>query len=560
MKSAILMLYLSFLVALTTGLCFADAWHIESVDTVGDVGRDTSIAMDSSDNPHISYYDWANMYDLKYARYDGSSWQIESIDTTGDVGEWTSIALDSSQNPHISYLDDTTADLKHAYYNGSSWQIESVDTAGDVGYFTSIALDSSQNPHISYSDGTNWCLKYAYFDGSSWQIESLDTSRIVGGCTSIALDSSQNPHISYYGYVGGNLMYAHYEGSFWQIETVDTMNDVGWSSSIALDSSQNPHISYCDATNEYLMYAYFDGSSWQIERLDIMEEWGGHISMALDSSDKPHISYYDYAFDDLKYAYYDGLSWQFESVDTGGNVGVFTSIALDSSQNPHISYYDTSNGDLKYAWYVSTLGINLTSFSAEPQGSNVSLHWQVETTEGEQISGFNLYRREITPNSVAEGFIASPERSAPPQNKNDWTQINPSLIIGQNPYAYTDEDVASGITYEYRLEAVLADETAETLGTTQATTAQPTTFAIVSLYPNPAQETMTCLLSVPYAGTVELELYDLSGRMVLKKQINVNEPNEMSAVLDVSSLASGVYTLRATCGGVEASARCVVAR
>jgi len=120
--------------------------------------------------------------------------------------------------------------------------------------------------------------------------------------------------------------------------------------------------------------------------------------------------------------------------------------------------------------------------------------------------------------------------------------------------------VQGGLTYEYELEAVLADETAETLGTTQATTAQPTTFAILSLYPNPASETMTCLLSVPNAGTVDLQLYDLSGRMVWEKQINVSEPNEMSAVLDVSCLASGVYTLQATCGGLEASARCVVAR
>jgi hypothetical protein len=71
---------------------------------------------------------------------------------------------------------------------------------------------------------------------------------------------------------------------------------------------------------------------------------------------------------------------------------------------------------------------------------------------------------------------------------------------------------------------------------------------------------MTCLLSVPDAGTVELALYDLSGRMVLEERQEVSEPTEIEAVLDVSCLASGVYTLQASFGGVEASARCVVAR
>jgi hypothetical protein len=181
------------------------------------------------------------------------------------------------------------------------------------------------------------------------------------------------------------------------------------------------------------------------------------------------------------------------------------------------------------------------------------LNWQVEITEGEQIAGFNLYRREITPNSVSE----APQL---PQNKNDWTQINTSLITGENPYTYTDRDVQGGLTYEYKLEAVLADETAETLGTTQATTAQPTTFAILSLYPNPSQETMTCLLSVHNAGLVKLELYDLSGRIVASQTLAAEAPGEITAEMDVAELASGVYSLQAKSNGQEATGKVVVAR
>jgi len=91
----------------------------------------------------------------------GGSWHIETVDSAGYVGWYTSIALDSSGHPHISYLS-IPGDLKYAYYDGT-WHIETVDKTGNVGLHTSIALDSSGHPHISYYDDTNGDLKYAYY-------------------------------------------------------------------------------------------------------------------------------------------------------------------------------------------------------------------------------------------------------------------------------------------------------------------------------------------------------------------------------------------------------------
>ncbi len=46
--------------------------------------------------------------------YDGAAWQKETVDATGIVGMYTSIAVDSRDRPHISYYDDTNDELKYA--------------------------------------------------------------------------------------------------------------------------------------------------------------------------------------------------------------------------------------------------------------------------------------------------------------------------------------------------------------------------------------------------------------------------------------------------------------
>ncbi|MEJ6665393.1 MAG: hypothetical protein QNL47_05370 [Euryarchaeota archaeon] len=135
-------------------------------DTSGSVGDYTSIAIDSNDAVHISYYDDTN-YDLKYATNTSGYWTTVSVDTSGSVGRYTSIAIDSNDAVHISYLDSTNSDLKYATCSSgcttaSNWGDASVDTSGSVGSYTSIAIDSNDAVHISYTDFTNYDLKLAY--------------------------------------------------------------------------------------------------------------------------------------------------------------------------------------------------------------------------------------------------------------------------------------------------------------------------------------------------------------------------------------------------------------
>ncbi|NIP44062.1 MAG: hypothetical protein GWN61_21260, partial [candidate division Zixibacteria bacterium] len=95
-------------------------WHTEVVDDSSCAGYYSSIAVDANNNIHISYYDRQNVSDgnLNYAYKDVSadnpSWHIDVVDEVGDVGLDTSIALDEFGIPHIAYYDGLNKRLKYA--------------------------------------------------------------------------------------------------------------------------------------------------------------------------------------------------------------------------------------------------------------------------------------------------------------------------------------------------------------------------------------------------------------------------------------------------------------
>ena len=537
-------------------------WHTTVVDFSDDppdtmTGLDSSIALDDQDYPYISYWQAAFGWDyfcLKCAHWTGNGWVIYGVDYSDHSGSNTSIALDSQDYPYIAYEDSWWGALKMAYWTGSYWSYQVV---GSV-YFeidTSIAVDSQGYVQISFNDDG---LNYAYWSGGLWELIDLEPTTADAYGISMHLDTDDHPHISYGSKSGWDLKYVYQTESTWENQLIDSQ--IGYTdTSIALDNLDYPHVSYFDNNpDEHLEYASWTGTTWDFQTVDSgFSANYGFNSMALDSQDNPHIAYYDQSNSLLKYARWTGSEWEIQVVDSD-DLGVFGGtvfLALDSEDHPHISYYDYNHRRLKYAWYGDPLNaISLLSFTATPQdNSSVLLNWRVETTESEQIAGFNLYRRPLT-TDVAESY------SFPLQKKDaGWTKVNSCLITGQNPYTYTDNTVQQGKSYEYRLEAVLADESTEILGTASCAPAPPA-FAITKVYPNPASDVLNIALTLPQSGGVTLELYDLTGRVVASKDIQAVSAGEFSDKLDVGGLANGVYTLRATQGDLSASERIVVVR
>jgi hypothetical protein len=289
------------------------AWETQTLES----GQEGSLALDSFNNPHICYiYSTPRSFYLKYTSWTGSNWNNQTVDSSF-VGSFSlginSLALDSNNDPHISYSEqsDLNTTLKYASWTGSNWSIQTIDTEAPSSdfYEASISLDSNNYPHVVYGEGNMIYgtafnnvsnVKYAQWNGQSWSIQTVFLN--VSSFENIVLDSNGYPHFTYL--VGASLRYASWDGSTWSTQIVDSNPLISDSSFLALDSHDKPHICYFkepeigSETGGNLMYAYWTGSAWNTETVTNNGTDYGAGPIALDSSDTTHISYSSFHYSD----------------------------------------------------------------------------------------------------------------------------------------------------------------------------------------------------------------------------------------------------------------------
>lgn len=213
-------------------------------ESVGNLGKHISLALDSNNNEHLAYLNEISNYKLRYAHYDGANWNFEAPDSPDYSGFENAIACDGLI-PHIlHYISYPTTKVRHIWKSGGSWTKESIEEGtANCGRYGAITIDSIHQPHVAYY--CNGDLKYSCKDGGGWNTEIVEAIGSTPLRLSIATDSNNKPYILYYESNNSILKIAYKINGSFTIETVDDDGTaVGKYPSITIDSNDFIHVSY----------------------------------------------------------------------------------------------------------------------------------------------------------------------------------------------------------------------------------------------------------------------------------------------------------------------------
>ena len=460
----------------------SSSWTNVTIDSNGSVGRHTSLAVDSQDNIHISYFDDTNDK-LKYARFDGNQWNHTTVAGSAadsnvgmdDYGMYSSIALNSSDGVHIAYYDESNGALNLAVKYGNpshvstDWQhtvVDGSDSLNQVGRPLSLAIDSGDKIHFAYKNSSDASLKYTSCSSvyecyglmppPTWYQAQAPTkvAEFDGDGLDIAIGINDQIHIVYDD--NNSLNQASYDqiNNSWSISESPTKS-TPHTISVEIDSDDYLHIAYHSNANEQeeIVYTkYSESSGWgslfTVENDPIGCGIPSYPSIVLDSDEFPIISYacdivpglqlwvaeFDETMSPQRY-----LVDEYPYPDENG-VGQYSHIGIDSVNGIHISYHDLSNANLKYAHLVGTGSNN--------QNPNTELsNWTVSPSTGPSEGG-----TELTISGSGFSSLLDEEISELPEIINrTWTNSTIDNLGGS--FSSTDVDLHGNLHIAYYNES-----------------------------------------------------------------------------------------------------------
>jgi hypothetical protein len=187
------------------------------------------------------------------------------------------------------------------------------------------------------------------------------------------------------------------------------------------------------------------------------------------------------------------------------------------------------------------LPVDFLQFSAVQRAHAIDLDWRIITSE--QISHFEVERSGNGNHFNKIGTVTS----AVPQN-----------TAARFTYQDADPDVKSNIIY-YRIKVVSKDGVSKYSNIlTVRISAQNNGKLKIS--PNPASSSVNISFYSALRGTMELQILDMTGKIVLREQRTVESGQNSITLNQLSRLSEGVYTIFIRTGDRMERERIVIRR
>ncbi|NOS85877.1 MAG: T9SS type A sorting domain-containing protein [Ignavibacteria bacterium] len=208
-------------------------------------------------------------------------------------------------------------------------------------------------------------------------------------------------------------------------------------------------------------------------------------------------------------------SWMFYGENSTGNAA---NIFLDE-----FDYHNDLAG--------TPLPVTMGSFNLYGNDRSAALSWS--TTSELNNSGFEIERSNIS-GTTTDGWL-----------KIAFVKGNGTTTEPKN-YSYNDNNLKAG-SYKYRLKQTDYNGNFEYFTPANAeyvTIVKPNEFSLSQNYPNPSNPVCKIDYQLPFAGIVNITVFDVTGKAVKELVNGFQAADYYSVTFDGSGLASGIYFYR----------------
>ena len=426
--------------------------------------------------------------DLFHTMFDCQSSQWGSIDvitseSTSDC--WVpSIAIDSSDNLHVTWSDTTDyndagtdSDIFYKMWNSTSSSWGNIKVISDTYHsgpsdHPSIAVDSTDTVHVVWKDYfLKSVIAYRYLDptGLSWSgVYTVPTENGPKYNPSLAIDSSDNLHVVWpenSDNLGSgddaDIFYIQWNSSasVWstsEVVSTESTSDC-WSSTLTTDSLGNVHVVWKDYTNfseaqsPYWSIAYkrWNSSNFSWSTTEVVNTGSTRYSdrprIVSDSENNLHVVWHEYGYissEDILYSQWNSSSstWTPSIVTTTEtSYSVSPALTIDSTDVIHMAWGDFvsfgADMDIFYKKCVKDSdGDTLPDKWEEDNGLNPNQDDSEEDPDADGLTNLEEYRYRTNPqaeDSDADGFNDKQEIDAgtDPLDSTDFPEITTTVDI-----------------------------------------------------------------------------------------------------------------------------------